>query len=143
MKRLLLAVLFLTAAPAFAINNSQLVDDVIRMTRAGVGEEEILAYVRNESGKYDIGANDVIAMSEAKVTTAVIKSVIAEARDRIDVERGPRRPARSYYVGPSYGFYDPWYDPFWHGYGYGYGPRFSVGIGFGPRWYRPYGWRRW
>lgn len=143
MKRILFAVLLLTAAPAFALNNSQLVDDVIRMSRAGVGEEEILAYVRNESGKYDIGATDVIAMSEAKVTTAVVKSVIAEARDRIDVQRERPRPARSYYVGPSYGFYDPWYDPFWYGYGYGYGPRFSAGIGFRPRWYHPYRWRRW
>jgi len=141
-------VLIVAAAPLFAIDDQQkparLVDDVIRMTRAGVDEETIVRFVEKSDGKIDVSADDLIAMTDAKVSRKVIKAVLDEADQRDGTPRTERRtvvvspgyyPA---YYGPRY--YDPfyYYDPFW------YGPRFSFSVGFG-RYYggHRFGHRRW
>jgi hypothetical protein len=126
----------LAAAPVFAVNRTVvIVDDVIRMTKAGVADEEIIAYVKKTDAPFDINGDDVIAMNDAHVSAAVLKFVIDESAARMRSER--RQPARErVYVRPAYG-----YDPFWYGYGYGYGyydpfwygPRVGIGFGFGPR----------
>src|SRR5437879_6284898 len=80
MKRLVpgLAVLLLLAdAPLFAAQKS-LVDDVIRMSKAGVSDEAILAFVRGTHDRAAVSADDVIAMSEAGVSKAVIEAMITE-----------------------------------------------------------------
>jgi len=127
-------VLMLAAMPLFAIDGQQkaatVVDDVIRMTRAGVDEESILSFVEKSDGKFDVSADDLIAMTDAKVSRKVIKAVLDEAdehdgtvRERRQVVTTPRYYP-TYYYGSRY--YDPfYYDPFW------YGPRFSIGFGFG------------
>lgn len=131
----LVVVLALAAAPLFAIDGQQqrpasLVDDVIRMTKAGVDEQAVLAFVEKYDGKFDVTADDLIAMSDAKVSRQVIKAVLDEADERDGTVRERREVVvtpRYYpsYWGPRY--YDPfyYYDPFW------YGPRFSVGFSFG------------
>jgi hypothetical protein len=148
--------MLIAAFPAAALNKPDqkalsLVDDVIRMSRSGVGDDEMIAFIKNESGKYDIDADDVIALADAKVPKAVIKAYINEAGDRRDVSRDARRrttsSSRSYYVAPYAGWYDPWYSPYWYDpfwysgyrypYFYGY-PRFSIGFTFGPRYYGGY-----
>lgn len=135
MKRVILTLGFLlAAAPAFAVNRTVvLVDEVIKMTKAGVGDEEIIAYVKKTDAPFDINGDDVIAMNDAHVSPAVLKFVIDESAARMRNER--RQPSRErVYVRPGYV-----YDPFWYGYGYGYydpfwyGPRVGIGFGFGPR----------
>ena len=138
MRRFILMLGFLlAAAPAFAVNRTVLiVEDVIKMTKAGVRDEEIIAYVKKTDVPFDINGDDVIAMNDAHVSPAVLKFVIDESAARMRNER--REPARQrvYVSRPAYGGY---YDPFWYGYGYGYydpfwyGPRVSLGFGFGPR----------
>ena len=132
-------VLIVAAVPLFAIDDqakpARLIDDVIRMTHAGVDEDTILRFVEKSDGKVDVSADDLIAMTDAKVSRKVIKAVLDEADERDGTPRSERRVVATprysyyypaYYYGPRY-YYDPYYyyDPFW------YGPRFSFSVGFG------------
>jgi hypothetical protein len=130
----------LLALPLFAASANP-VDDVIRMYRSGVPEEAIIQFVQKANTRFDVTADDLIALSDAKVPRTIIKAVLDEA----DVINGrgtvhDSRPASrtTVVVSPGYGYgygyygyapywgYDPWfYDPFF------YGGRFSVGVNFG------------
>jgi len=156
-KRIVVALFaVLLTLPAFALDtrdndrkdndrNANIADEVIRMWKSNVAEDEIISYVRKADAHFAVTADDVIAMSDAKVPRTVIKAVLDEADYRGDTSRPAQRrvvvaPAPYYgYYGPAY--YDPWYyDPFW----YGYGPRISVGFGFGySRFYGGRHFRRW
>ena len=144
MNRVTLTVLVLllaVAAPAFAIRTVMVVDEVIRMSKAGVADDEIIAYVKKAPDMFEVNGDDVIAMNDAHVSSAVMKFVIDESAARMkDARRddgdGRRRSeTRTVYVRPMVSpyYYDPYYygyyDPFW------YGPRtyFGFGIGFGGR----------
>ena len=148
MKRLILAVAVVlsvaAAAPSFAISSQPprtvlVVSDVIRMSQAGVGDDEIIAFVRQSREPFDVSADDVIAMTDAQVSRTVIKAVVDEAAarrqeaDRADRRDSDRRETvyvapRVVYGYPSYGpFYSSWYDPYW----YGWGPRVTFNFGFG------------
>jgi hypothetical protein len=118
--------LVLVAAPLFAVQRNA-VDEVIRMTRAGVAEDTILDYLEKTDARVIVTGDDVIAMTEAHVSKAVIKAVVdaADSRrnDRSYRDRGYVSPR--VVVAPSY--YDPYYyyDPFW------YRPSLYLGFGFG------------
>jgi hypothetical protein len=110
--------------------NANVVDEVMRMWKANVAEDDIIAYVHKADIRFTVTADDVIAMSDAKVPRTVIKD---EADYRGDRSRPVERrstvyaspyPYYSGWYGPAY--YDPfYYDPFF------YGPRFSFGVGVG------------
>jgi len=130
-KLLVVAALFLISLPAFAVESKSVVDDVIKMSKAGVAEETILDFVK-KADRYDVTADDVIAMSEANVPRGVIRAVVDEAetsspgardRGRDHVER------ETVVVAPYYGWgYPGWgysYDPF------SYRPSVYLGFGFG------------
>jgi len=150
MKRILSAVAILTflaaAAPVFAeepvdrnaptarYDRTTVIDDIIRMSKAGVDDDAIIKFVRQSHDLYVVDADVIIALTDAKVSKPVLEAVMDEAyglgNDR-DTRRDSRRTYRTTYVrGPYYG-YDPWfyspfgYDPFF------YGPRVSFGFGFG------------
>ena len=124
--------LVLVAAPLFAVQRNA-VDEVIRMTRAGVAEDTILDYLEKTDARIIVTGDDVIAMTDAHVSKAVIKAVVdaADARrnDRSYRDRGYVAPrvvvAAPYYYDPYY-----YYDPFW------YRPSFSLGFSFGGYGYR-------
>ncbi|HKO58947.1 MAG TPA: hypothetical protein VJ276_23980, partial [Thermoanaerobaculia bacterium] len=142
-----LFLLLLAAAPLFAVQkttSTNIVEDVIRMAKAGVEDDTIIEFVEKYDGRFDVSADDLIALTEAKVSKDVIKAVVDEADsrnedadkaddDRDDRRDGERRYVRPTYVSPYYvpRYYSPYsyYDPFW------YGPRFSIGFGFGYRSY--------
>jgi hypothetical protein len=119
--------LVLVAAPLFAVQRNA-VDEVIRMTRAGVAEDTILDYLEKTDARIIVTGDDVIAMNDAHVSKAVIKAVVdaADSRrnDRSYRDRGYVAPrvvvAAPYYYDPYY-----YYDPFW------YRPSFSLSFGFG------------
>jgi hypothetical protein len=149
MKRLLTATAVLmcltAAAPVFALDapaardgnavrrdRTTVIDDVIRMSAAGVSDDAIIKFVHESRDRYVVDADVVIALTDAHVSKAVINAVMDEAYGRDDDDRGARRDNRrtttTVYVRPPY--YDPWYygyayDPFW------YAPRLSFGFGFG------------
>lgn len=130
MRRLAFLFALLLATPLFAASKANIVDDVIRMQRAGVAEENIVEFIHKSDGRFDVTADDVIALTDAKVSRTVIHALLEE-RDtrnggREREERVTTRVVAAPYWGLGYGFYDPfWYDPFW------YGPRVSVGLRFG------------
>ncbi len=68
--------LLLVAIPLFAASTT-LVDDVIRMSKAGVGDEAILAFLQATHERPEITADDLIAMSEAGVSKAVIQAMMS------------------------------------------------------------------
>ncbi len=140
MKRSILAVaallLCIAAIPAFAVTRTVLVvDDVIKMTKAGVGDDEIIAFVKKSAAPFEITGDDVIALTEANVSKPVVKFLIDESAARIRADRQEpavvrevvREPASTVYVGA---YVDPWY----YGWGWGYPyygyPSWSIGIGW-------------
>lgn len=142
MKRLIpLFVLLLTvaAAPVFALDDANrsdrdrrtVVDDVIRMSQAGVSDDAIISFVAHTRERFDVTADDIIAMTSAHVSKEVVKAVVDEAADRKNGRYGSRTAV---YVAPPYyyGWYDPFYSPYYYD-PFFYGPRFSIGFRFGPR----------
>jgi hypothetical protein len=129
--------LVLVAAPLFAVQRNA-VDEVIRMTRAGVAEDTILDYIERTDARIVVTGDDVIAMNDAHVSKAVIKAVV----DAADSRRNNRDYRDRGYVAPRVVvaapyYYDPYYyyDPFW------YRPSFSLNLGFGFGGYRYGGFR--
>src|SRR5260221_4109558 len=123
MKRLLRAVavllVALVAIPLFAASRN-LVDDVIRMYRSGVPEEAIVQFVQKTDGRFDVTADDLIAMADAKMPRTIIKAVLDESDIRSGREgvRDTRAASTTVVVELPYynSWYDPWYyDPFWYG----------------------------
>jgi len=124
--------LVLVAAPLFAVQRNA-VDEVIRMTRAGVAEDTILDYLEKTDARIIVTGDDIIAMTDAHVSKAVIKAVV----DAADSHRNDRSYRDRAYVAPRVVvaapyYYDPYYyyDPFW------YRPSFSLGFSFGGYGYR-------
>jgi hypothetical protein len=131
MKRFLpaAAVLFLMTTPLFAAAAPpRLVDDVIRMSKAGVEDETILEFVAKTEGHYVVTTDDIIAMTEAGVPKPVIKAVVKGS----DWREGSREASTDehsttvYVEPPYYPYYgwNPFYDPWW------YMPRLYVNYGF-------------
>src|SRR5258708_6039637 len=67
--------------------NANVVDEVMRMWKANVAEDDIIAYVHKADTRFTVTADDVIAMSDAKVPRTVIKAVLDEADYRGDRSR--------------------------------------------------------
>src|SRR4051794_16095179 len=103
MKRFLSAVALLTiiaaAVPVFALDEPErdtravtrdrtsVIDDVIRMTRAGVDDDAIIKFVRESRDQYVVDADVIIALTDAKVSKAVLNAVMDEAYDRGSTNR--------------------------------------------------------
>lgn len=142
MKRYLFLALLLTfaAVPLFAARRtSNIVDDVIRMQKAGVAEDEIVAFVHRGDSRMDVNADDMIALHDAGVSRAVIKAILDESDARGERRDGYRRDdgyAYSYSARPVYAYggypyyYDPFYSPYYYS-PYWYGPTVSLGFNFG------------
>jgi len=156
------ALLLLVAASAFATTRTILVvDDVIRMTKAGVADDTIVAFVKNSADAFEINGDDVLAMTDAHVSPAVLKFVVDESGARMKqmhshalsaaAERGADRggppPENGEYgsndsqvivhsYGAPYYYSDPYYySPYYYGYPYYGYPYWGIGIGFGYTYY--------
>lgn len=123
----------LAAVPSFAMVQSRnVVDDVIKMTKSNVPEDTILDFVQ-KAGRYDVTADDVVAMSDAGVSRNVIRAVVQYAETSRPSGRDVARDGShtTVVVSPSvypygyYPYYGYYYDPFW------YGPALSFNFGFG------------
>jgi len=128
------------AAPVFALSEVAkdspradhvrrpvIIDDVIRMSQSGVDDASIIAYVQKYRDRFEITADDVIALNDAKVSRDVVKALVDESRRDDRRDSRDRAPATRVYVEPYWGYPYGYYDPFW----YGWGPRVSIGFGFG------------
>src|SRR5436305_11091882 len=102
--------LVLVAAPLFAVQRNA-VDEVIRMTRAGVAEDTILDYLEKTDARIIVTGDDVIAMTDAHVSKAVIKAVV----DAADSRRNNRDYRDRGYVAPRVVVAAPYYyDPYYY-----------------------------
>jgi hypothetical protein len=121
--------LLLVAAPLFAVQRNA-VDEVIRMSKAGVAEETILDYVEKTDARIVVTGDDIIAMTDANVPKSVIKAVVDASAARRDYRDRSYVSPRVVVSTPYY--YDPYYyyDPFW------YRPSISLGFGLGFGGYR-------
>jgi hypothetical protein len=132
--------------------SNRLLSDVVQMTRAGLSDETIIAYVQARRIRLDadVGADDLIRLRQSGVSENVVRYIASAS----DVEASPSGPSRemtydssggtAYPVEPSYAEdetypysyaygYPYWYAygyPYWSGYPYwyGYGPSFSAGF---------------
>jgi uncharacterized membrane protein YgcG len=131
--------------------SNRLLSDVVQMTRAGLSDETIIAYVQARRIRLDadVSADDLIRLRQAGVTENVVRYIAGAAH----VEESSSGPSRemtydsggtAYPVEPSYtgdGPYPYSYAygyPYWYGwlgdpYWYGYGPYFSTGFFVGGR----------
>ena len=145
-------VILIGAVPVFALDENRdnrdnrsanyerdrhtVIDDVIKMSQAGVSDESIIRFLHQSRDRYVVNADTIIALNDAHVSKAVIDALMDGAYDRGDRRDGDRVVQERVVVQPYpyygyYPYYDPyWYDPFW------YGPRLSIGFGFGFGGYR-------
>lgn len=52
-------------------------EDIVTMVRAGLAEETILAVVRSSRGRYQLDAQDLIALKEAGVSEKILQAMLA------------------------------------------------------------------
>jgi hypothetical protein len=139
-------VILIAAVPAFALDDNRdpartanyerdrhtVIDDVIRMSQAGVSDDAIIKFVRQSRDRYVLNADTIIALNDAKVSKNVIDAMMDQAYDRGD-DRGRTVTRDRVYVQAypyAYGAYDPFYSPYYYN-PYWYGPSLSLGFGFG------------
>ena len=58
-----------------AINSNT--SQVLKLVKSGVGDEVILAYVKNSRAYYNLGADDVLKLKDAGVSSPVISAMLA------------------------------------------------------------------
>jgi len=141
-------VILIGAVPVFALDDNRdnrtanyerdrhtVIDDVIRMSQAGVSDESIIRFVQQSRDRFVMNADTIIALNDAHVSKAVINALMDgsyDRRDSRDYDRDRVVQERVYVQSyPYWGYYDPFwypYDPFY------YGPRVSIGLGFGGFW---------
>jgi hypothetical protein len=157
----LIAVVFCIAAPPmFALDTpdrndraaaadrdrdrNTIIDDVVRMSNAGVSDDAIVKFVRQSRERYVMNADTIIQLTDAKVSKGVIDALLDDSDNRGNEGRYSGTDRRTtVYVAPAYGYgygygypygyYDPWFSPYW------YGPRIGFSIGFGRSWGGYYG----
>jgi hypothetical protein len=148
----LLASVVLLAEPASPRRYSnRLMNDVVQMTRAGLSDSTIIAYVKARRSRLaDVSADDLISLRQAGVS----EPVVAYIAGAVGIEGGEYdRDSQMDYqsqsdeggttaVEPSYPVdgYDGYYSygyPYWYAWGYpywyGYWPGFSTSVFIGGR----------
>jgi hypothetical protein len=91
MRKLLFAALFLTLGPlliAQSMNN----DSVIKMAKAGLTDDVILATINSNTGAYDTSPDGLIALKQAGVSDKVIAAIVAKGAGPILVAPPPPPP---------------------------------------------------
>lgn len=131
--------------------SNRLFTDVVEMTRAGLSDATIVAYVKARQSRLDsdVSAGDLIRLRQAGVSENVVGYIAGVT----GLDSGRRRPeSEASYdareatvpVEPSYaedeGYSYAYGNPYWYAYGYpywyGYGPYFSSRFFIGGRSFR-------
>jgi hypothetical protein len=129
--------------------SNRLFTDVVEMTRAGLSDATIVAYVKARRSRLDsdVSAGDLIHLRQAGVSETVVGYIagvtgLESGRSRPDNEASyDSREAAAVPVEPSYaedeGYSYAYGYPYWYAYGYpywyGYGPYFSTRFFVGGR----------
>jgi len=68
-------------------------DSIIKMSKAGLGEEVILSSIKAQPGYFTTSADDLIALKAAGVTDKVIEAMITKAKPAAAPSKAPAKPA--------------------------------------------------
>jgi hypothetical protein len=85
-------------APATAVATapakfSPKVAEVVKLAQSGVGDEVVVAFIKNSSSPYRLGAGDVLALKDAGVPSAVVSAMLArDTALRAKRETAPSNP---------------------------------------------------
>jgi hypothetical protein len=75
-------------------SSSQAKADIMKMAAAGVGDDVLLAYVRNTKAPFHLSADDIIALKTDKVGSPVIEAILNhDAPASADASPSPSAPA--------------------------------------------------
>lgn len=92
------------------------IEDVIKLSKAGIGEEIILSKIRTDGVTAKPTADQVVSMKNEGVSERVIEAMVA-AQVPQPVEPAPPRVVYRYEYAP-WRYYDPWWYgwpyPYWH-----------------------------
>ena len=69
-------------------------DSIVKLVKAGMGEETIISIVRTQQGKYSLGVDDIIALKKAGVSEKTI-AVMVDASTRSAASALPASAAQS------------------------------------------------
>jgi hypothetical protein len=137
--------------------SNRLLEDVVQMTRAGLSDATIVAYVKSRSSRFDgdVTADDLIRLQRAGVSETVVRFIASAAgvdnapgrrdndvtydsrgSDRRGSDEGSVEPSDGEDVAVAVGPADGYGYPYWYGYypyWYAYSPFFSGGVFFSGR----------
>ena len=112
-----IALLFFTGCSSFQVVNKRAVtvDEVIRMSRAGVGTDVIIRHLEATWSKYKLTTDDIVRLTEEGVDDDVIEVMVESGTlpDRFSWETG-------YYPYQNWGNYYDYYGYYGNYYGYRY-----------------------
>lgn len=153
-----------TAAAASAPQLAYGVVQILQLAQAKVGDDTIIAYVKNSGNSYGLTADQIIYLRQQGLSSAVITTMLNQPRPGVLAATPPAttaattaaptvtyvqtqpatvyyysEPAATYYYQPyCYPAYSYSYSsyPFHYGYypGYGWCPNVSLSFGWGGRW---------
>jgi uncharacterized membrane protein YgcG len=129
--------------------SNRLFTDVVEMTRAGLSDATIVAYVQARRSRLDsdVGAGDLIRLRQAGVSEAVVAAIagiagLDEGRsasdgdvtyDAREATAAPVEPSYAEDEDDSYAYGHPYWYAYGYPYWYGYAPYFSTRFFVGGR----------
>ena len=92
MRKAVCAVLFLVFCPFLIAQQSLNNDSIIKMVKAGLTDDVIVATINANSGAYDTSPDGLIALKQAGVSDKVIAAIVAKGSPLITVVPPPPMP---------------------------------------------------
>jgi hypothetical protein len=92
MRRCVFAVLFLVLCPFLIAQQGMNNDAVVKMVKAGLSDDVIVATINASAGTYDTSPNGLIALKQAGVSDKVIAAIVAKGSPLIAVVPPPPPP---------------------------------------------------
>jgi WXXGXW repeat (2 copies) len=63
------------------VNVSHSVSEVLKLAQSGVGDDVILAYVKNSTSTFNLSANDIVALKDNGISSAVLAAMLSHDTD--------------------------------------------------------------
>ncbi len=95
MKKAILACVILALCAATALGQGMNNEAVIKMAKAGLGEDIIVSTIKSQPGKYSTTPDDLIALKTAGVSDKVIAAMVEKAAGGGAAAPAPSAPAAS------------------------------------------------
>ena len=134
-----------TAAPQLPYGVSQ----ILQLKQAEVGDDTIIAYIKNSGTSYGLNADQIIYLQKQGLSSAVITAMLNQPKPGVaaaapaapapqtstsTVNAEPASTVTYVQTVPTYDYYQPYYYP-----AYGFYPGVSLSFGWGGRWGGGYG----